>query len=296
MELVTILRELWRLRAIVAVIAALSILAGLAIAVRLPSLESRSYNVGVATARILVDTPRSQVVEVAPKGSDMLGVRANLIANLMTEGVVKAAIAERAGIAPARLNGVAESAAEPMPAAAPSPTQPYVLTTRVLATPDAVRLPIIEIETQAPDAAGAAGLAKAAASGLSDYLDTKAAAEKVDDAQRLRVSGLGSPLAQDILRGDRRLLAAFAAIFLFLAGCAAVVITCSLVRGWRLAGEWEELEREGDEPYEDDHLAHLDELFDEERFGPRPERTLRVTTPPDYESSAPEDHARRESA
>ena len=60
--------------------------------------ERRSYTVGVANASVLIDTPKSQVVEVAPKGSDTLGPRANVLANLMVDGEIKNAIAARAGL------------------------------------------------------------------------------------------------------------------------------------------------------------------------------------------------------
>ena len=95
MEAVTILRELWRRRILVAVVALVSILAGLSTAysISLPP-KSKSFEVGVATGRILVDTPDSQVVDVQPKGSGTLGIRAGVLANLMTEGDVKAAIAK----------------------------------------------------------------------------------------------------------------------------------------------------------------------------------------------------------
>ena len=49
-------------------------------------LKYSGYLVGVATTRVLIDTPSSQVVDVSPKGSDTLGVRANLIASLMVDG------------------------------------------------------------------------------------------------------------------------------------------------------------------------------------------------------------------
>ena len=71
--------------------------------------ESRKYEVSIATARILVDTPDSQVVDVAPRGSDTLGVRANLFANLMIAGKVKAIIARKAGLRPGQLQAGVES-------------------------------------------------------------------------------------------------------------------------------------------------------------------------------------------
>ena len=229
---------------------------------KLPSLESRKYEVGIATARILVDTPNSQVVEVSPKGSDTLGVRANLIANLMADGVVKTAIAERAGIPPEQLAGVAESAPGPPTEASPSPDQAQVLTTRVLATPDGDRLPIIEIEAQAPDAARAAKLADAAVAGLRDYLDSKAATEEVPDAERLRVSGLGNPQAHQAARGPRLLFAIAAALFVFGAGCAAILGFFAVVRGWRAAAAFEAFEDDVGKSSDTDSLEMLDDLFD----------------------------------
>lgn len=267
MELVTILRDLWRRRLLVVLVTFVALLAGAAVAFKLPSLESRKYEVGIATARILVDTPNSQVVEVAPKGSDTLGVRANLIANLMADGVVKTAIAERAGVPPEQLAGVAESAPGPPTEASPSPAQAQVLTTRVLATPDGDRLPIIEIEAQAPDAARAAKLADAAVTGLRDYLDSKAATEEVPDAQRLRVSGLGIPQARQVVRGPRLLFAIAAALFVFGAGCAAILGFFAVVRGWRAAAAFEALDESDRQNNDADSFRTLDELFDREHVG-----------------------------
>ena len=205
MQTVTILRELWGRRALVAAVLVLAILAGTAVAYRVsfpPRLQSRSYQVGVATSRILIDTPNSQVVEVAPKGSDTLGTRAGLIASLMVDGTVKAAIAHRAGMRANQLDAISDSAAETTPAdPAPRPGTP-VLKTTVVTNSSGDQLPIIEIEAQAADAAAAARLAGAAVSGLRDYLNSKAALQRVSNAERLRVDGLGAPQARDVSRGS----------------------------------------------------------------------------------------------
>ena len=243
MELVTILRELWHRRTIVALVALVSLIVGAAVAFRLPSLESRKYEVGIATARILVDTPKSQVVEVAPQGSDTLGVRANLIASLMADGVVKDAIAKRAGLKVDELEGVAENTAGTSGAAATEPTaftaDDHVLTTRVIQTPDGDRLPIIDIETQAPDTAGAAKLANAAVAGLSDYLDSRAASEEVTAAKRLRFTSLGPARAAEFVRGPGIPMAIGAALFVFVGGCAIMLGVLALARGWRAVEEEE---------------------------------------------------------
>jgi hypothetical protein len=239
MDTVTILRDLWRHRFAVIVVYLMALLVGTAVLYKIsfpPQLESRKYQVGVATTRILVDTPSSQVVEVAPKGSDSLGVRANLLASLMADGVVKTAIAKRAGLRPDDLVGIALSdTGSSAPPSRPSDPRANVLTTHVVTDNDGAQLPIIEIEAQASDATAAAGLANAAIVGLRDYLDSKAAVQRIPDAQRLQVSGLGTPRAQMAARGPKDVVAIFAVIFVFGTGCACILLALALVRGWRAA-------------------------------------------------------------
>lgn len=263
MDTVTILRDLWRLRLAVVVIAVLAVLAGMALVFKLPSLESRKYEVGVATARILVDTPSSQVVEVAPKGSDSLGVRANLLASLMADGVVKSAIAERAGLAPEKLVGITEAATEPGPVAKPAGPRDFVLTTRVLMNTGGEQLPIIEIDAQAPDRAAAAKLGGAAIEGLSDYLDSTAALQQVKDADRLKVSGLGAPQAVTEIRGPSSMMAIVAVIFIFALGCAALLGVRTLVAALRAASAREQL-RGSSLVFAEELVLDSDEELDEE--------------------------------
>jgi hypothetical protein len=239
MDTVTILRDLWRHRFAVIGVYLIALLAGTAVLYKIsfpPKLESRKYEVGVAQTRILVDTPVSQLADVAPKGSDSLGVRANLLASLMVDGVIKTAIAKRAGLRPDDLVGIAMSDTDPGGAKAP-PHNPRAstLTTHVPTDTDGAQLPIIEIEAQGPDVASAAALANASIAGLRDYLDSKAAVQRIPDAQRLQVSGLGAPQAQMSARGPKDVFAVAAVIFVFGAGCAGILLVLALVRGWRAA-------------------------------------------------------------
>src|SRR3954465_5761271 len=115
---VMILRNLWRLRAAVVVVFVVAVLVGTLVGFRIsllpPSVQSRQYHVGVASARVLVDTPTSDLIDVAPKGSDTLAGRATLLANLMVDGVVEDEIAKRAGLHPDELIGVAgDSGSDP---------------------------------------------------------------------------------------------------------------------------------------------------------------------------------------
>ena len=232
MQTVTILRQLWRHRVLTAVIGAVAIVCGVLVVFSPTSMQSRQYQVGVATSRILVDTPDSQVVDVMPKGADALGVRANLLANLMVDGVVKAQIARRAGISPDSFYGVAESGTGPT-AKVPSGRKVVVLKTRLLTQSDGTPLPIIEIEATAPDTARATALADGAVSGLQDYLNTKAAEQKVSDGSRLRVSGLGIAQAHAQTRGPSAAFGVIAALLVFCLGSGMLLGISALVRALR---------------------------------------------------------------
>jgi hypothetical protein len=224
----------------VAGVCVLALLAGIVIAYRIsfpPKLESRRYEVGVATSRILVDTPSSQVVEVAPKGFDTLGTRAGLIASLMVDGPIKASIARRAGVRPEQIDGLSDSAAEDTAAEKSPGRRSDVLMTSVVTNSSGGELPLIGIEAHAANPAAAARLAGAAVSGLRDYLNSKAALQKIPEARRLQVTGLGAPQARDVGRGPRRLFALAAAVFVLAAGCAAIVVFSSLASAWRAAAE-----------------------------------------------------------
>jgi hypothetical protein len=250
MTTVRILRDLWSHRLYVAGVCVLALLAGFSVMYKLPAFQSRHHEVGVATVHILIDTPSSQVVEVAPKGSDTLGTRANLLASLMIDGVVKSSIAHRAGLQPNQLAGVTDAATGPSSAsgptsqAAPSGSNAYVLTTQVLINSAGIELPIIEADAQAPTGAGAAKLANAAVAGLQDYVNSKAALQRIPDANRLQVSSLGSPQAITAQRGPSNLLAMLAFIFVLIFGCGCILGVLALVRGWRAAAVREEI---GDE-------------------------------------------------
>jgi hypothetical protein len=255
MDSVTILRELWRRRIAVGLVALAAVLVGFLLSFR-PGLppDSRQYDVATTSARLLVDTPQSQVVKVDPKGSDTLGLRANVLANLMVEGAAKKAIAKRAGLKPRQLVAIAESELKPQAVSPKALSNPEVnlMKTRVVMDLDGEQLPIVEAQVQAPDSARATALANASITGLQDYLDARAAADpELEARKRLRVSGLGTAEPTLSTRGPSRLLSLAAVIFLFLAGCAAILLFSALARGWR---EAEASERPNADEFTEDDL------------------------------------------
>ncbi len=149
---------------------------------------------------------------------------------------MKAIIAREAGLRPGQLHAGVESDGEVPALIASSAGSPdaHLLTARVATNVDGV-LPMIELEAQAPEAKDAVKLANAAVVGLRTYLASKAATEDIDEARRLRVNGLGTPQVREAVRGPQRLVAFGVALFVFLAGCAAILIVPAIARSWRAA-------------------------------------------------------------
>jgi hypothetical protein len=245
MNTVSILHELWVKRRLVACVAVAAVVAGYGIGIGPsfpPNVNGKKKPVGVASVRLLVDTPSSQVVAASPTDLDLLNARANLLASLMVNGLVKATIAQRAGLQPDQLSGVDQSVVTvPNQSATQPPQTPYVLTTNVLndvsSGPDGSQLPIIVVGTQAPTTGGAAQLANAAVVGLQDYLGSLAATQKVPESRRLRVTSLGAPVATEVTDGPGIALALGLAVVILVAGCALILFVPAFIREWRAASE-----------------------------------------------------------
>jgi hypothetical protein len=235
MQTVTILRDLWRMRLVLCLIAMVAVVGGYLVAYR-PSLppEARSYSVGIATAKVLVDTPRSQVVEILPRGYETLSSRADVLASLMVDGEIKSVIARNANLPVDRIFASSKSPDNP-DVATTLTARSLALTTSVALNSDMSPLPIIKVETQAPTIEQAISLANAAVAGLTEYLDVKAVDETIPDRRRIRVRPLGTAQGHQSGRGPGRMMAIMVAVFLFGAGCALALALSAVIRGWRAA-------------------------------------------------------------
>jgi hypothetical protein len=249
MQSVIVLRTLWRHRIIVCIFAVLAVAGGWLVAFGpSPTPKSRAYSVGVATANILVDTPKSQVVEVDPKGSDTLAARANVLANLMVDGEIKAAIAKRVGLPPNALLARAPTSPDSEDPAKKITADSRVYTTSVVLTSDMDLLPIIKVDTQAPTVGQAIKIANGVVAGLGDYLDARAAQETIGDDQRLRERPLGTADGHESPRGTSPKMGVIAGLLIFIALCVALLIMSALVRGWHAAVVAERYPAEAPQP------------------------------------------------
>jgi hypothetical protein len=270
---------------LVSAVALVALISGLMLAYH-PSfpLKRRSYEVGVATASILVDTPKSQVVEVDPTGSDALGGRANVLANLMVDGDIKTAIARRAHLAPKQLVATSQSPGITSPAAKLKPDSRSYATSVAMAS-DGVVLPIIKVQTQAPNVTQAIQLANAAVDGLGDYLDSRAVGEAVSNTRRLRVRPLGTAQGQVAMRGPSPVMALGVVFVVFVLGCAMILMASAVIRGWRQAESEErggpESARRGQEPARRGQESALAALPSDEAPRPRGRGRKQPAEPPD---------------
>ncbi|MFZ0041404.1 MAG: hypothetical protein WAK93_08860 [Solirubrobacteraceae bacterium] len=314
MDTVNKLQDLWRLRRYVAGVCVVALLAGLLVTYHLSfPPKSKSYGVGVATAQVLVDTPHSQVVgassAVTPEGAQTLGTlgtQANLLADLMVEGPIKADTAQRAGLKPSQLTGISAavtapsasasasaSASGPSPVSVPSGPNVFALTTQILTNNGGdTTLPIIEIDAYAPDREKAVRLASAAVAALQAFVRSEAADERIPNADRLSIMSLGVSRATTQTRGPSPLIGFVVALVVLLVGCASILWIRGGIRGWRAASE---LQRRGfGKLLEDEPTGELGRHGGRNRYVPltpiQPERlphgaSLSGLLPPDSRSS-----------
>jgi hypothetical protein len=240
-ELVKIMRELSRRKALVAIVLVVSLLVGMLLAFK-PSvpLQSRQYEVALATSDILLDTRDSQVVAVDGQGPDLttLAARANLIGNLMTGGPLTDAIAKEAGVPVDMLavvppGNVNTPGVTPLPVESPDARGLSDADRTVLTLTTEETLPIIHITAQAPDQATARALNEATVSELKTYLGTVAVSQKIPSAHQLVVREFGAPVTETATRGLPRSYALAAAIGLALFGCTLIVGGAWFARSWR---------------------------------------------------------------
>jgi hypothetical protein len=254
MTVVAVLRELWSRRLLVVVGLAVAVSIGILVAFKVglglpPTFAARQYEVGIASAGVLVDSPSSQVIDLGGGQSKAdivsLSARARLLANLMATSPLKDRIARRAGVAPDAM-----IASAPTEGLAQKPSPLTTGASRVSASdPDArvltvyvnEALPIITADAQAPSPAAAAAIAGAAVTELNLYLTSTAAADKVPDARRLVVKPLGPARSATVRRGPRKLFAIIAFIVVFGLWCAAIMLASGLARSWRAVGGAEPL-------------------------------------------------------
>jgi hypothetical protein len=237
MELVGLGRVLWRRRRLIALGAVVAIAIGIVLGGAPPA---RS---GFAQTAVIVDTPRSQLVDNAPLGGDSMNWRASLLAHLMATEANKDALARRLGIRRDDLAVVDPALAIPeiassLPKAASQmagvTAVPYVLTVHLRDD----TLPVIAIDAVAPDRQAASRLATAAREVLragapppqpeatvsDEDATSDAFRSDLTQLQPFVVRDVGPVRAKAIVEGSFPVKAVGAAVFVFVLWTIAAVV------------------------------------------------------------------------
>ena len=237
---------LWK-RPLVAVSAVLAVIAAIwsvaAISLVPPGLASRSLEMATATTHVVVDTPRSSLLDLRQDtySLEALTQRAILLGNVMANGQVRKAIAKRAHVPVNSLQ-----VTPPL-----TPTQPNALvgagnqkhTTDIFKSTEQYRLdiqanptvPMLDIYSEAPTADSATVLANAAVGELRKYLGDLATSQRTPALDRVRLVQLGRAHGEVINGGIDWQLALVAFVLTFAASYAALVFLARVRRRWRTA-------------------------------------------------------------
>ncbi len=221
MELVGIIRVLWRRRILVGLGALTALAAGV-------FATHQQTDSALARVRVLADTPSSLVTNVRARGDDTIATRAVLLSSLMTSDEMRVEIAREAALEPSELAVVDPDFGSPAVATPLSreavefarPTEPNVVTVSV------GQVPIVSILTKADDPDAAARLAEAATAALASLgRQPEPLGNRGVNLQRL-----GSVEVERVVNGPGRAEAASAAAAIFGLWCSVVVLFDWIIR------------------------------------------------------------------
>jgi hypothetical protein len=238
---------LWRIRPFVAVSALLAAFAALwsvaDIGVAPPRLTPRALEMATGTTHVVVDTPRSSVLDLRQNtySFEALTQRAILLGNVIANGTVREAIARRAGVPVDALRVTAPLTRKQPRAPAGSTNQKKA--SDLLESTDQYRLtieanptvPVLDIYSQAPTASKAEVLANAAVDGLKEYLTGLATSQQIPDEDQIRIRQLGRARGTVINEGIDWQVSFLAFVLTFSFACATAIFLSRVERGFRMA-------------------------------------------------------------
>jgi hypothetical protein len=238
------LRELWRhpkgLVLVILLSLAMATWSIYSISLFPPGVKPRSLEMGTASARILVDTPKSTAVDAnaTPIALTALTSRASLLGSIIASPPVREYIARRAGISADQITAVGPVTPD-VPRALPEPGH-EAKTTDILRSTDQYRLdvqvqpttPIIDIYVQGPSAEAASHLADASVAGLKEYLSSVAAQQRIGPADQVRLLELGGSPGSVINKGANIELALLTFFLVLAASSAALLFLTRVKKGW----------------------------------------------------------------
>lgn len=255
MNLILILKELWRRRALLAgaifAAAAISTLAVFQVSPAPPSISKRSQAEAQGSIAILVDSARSPIADAK---RDLLGLtaRAGVFARYMAGGNVVGQIAEDNEIPVDQIDVAGPS---PLPGQAPGieavKVHPYGI-----AISQQPELPIVNVETRAPTVDEARGLAAAAPEAVSRVVSSIQAEQGTPAAKQVQFRVLGPAQATPVDEAMGKKMAVVLFFVLLAIFIGLILGLPRLVVAWR-AADADTLVPPGEETELPPEIVHL---------------------------------------
>ena len=205
--------------------------------VGLMAMRGETHTFGVATTRLVVDTPDSQLLNPAPKGAETLPWRSGILAEMTATGSSIRRMARDMGIPASSVAAISTNLTDPeMPSmlighaleAEAERPEPYLV-----AVGFDERLPLITIATTAPDRARAARLANAA---TTELIHITSATATGGNPPGIVVEKIGPPRSKAVVEQPLRRLGAFAFAVVFILWCLGFALLSRLWGALRSPG------------------------------------------------------------
>lgn len=239
MELAQIIKILWDRKGLLLLIVLLAVAAGFMTMFHVsPSgVSKRSYVYGSAQTQILIDSPRSSLLDLNQE-TGPLATRAAVYAAFMRSNAITDAISKQMGLPPGQV--IAQGPFTTAGGTQNIPRPAEARASEVRGEGDSYRLvfdyqqdlPIVTVYAQAPTGELAIKLADATVSAVRDYVGNQENAGNVPAAAKTEIRELGPATGGDVQSGEKPLLALMAMLAVFILGCVAVVAFTGLRRSF----------------------------------------------------------------
>ena len=237
------LRELWQFRLGLIAAVTLALLAAVwsvgTISLFPPRVKSRKLEMAAAQTRVLIDTPKSAILDLSDSTYDFQAYtnRSLLVANIMASPPVRSYIARRAHV-PAGVLQVASPVTPDFPRPLASDGEKH--SSDILKSPDAYRLsiqsnptvPVADVYAEAPTAEAAQQLANGAVDGMKDYLRDLASSQQIPDKEQVHLVQLGRAKGGVIDPGISAKVALLTFLLVFAVASASVLFLNRVREGW----------------------------------------------------------------
>jgi hypothetical protein len=237
-ELAQIIKTLWDQRIAVVAVLLVAFLAGLSTVYRVGTggLTKRSHQFGAAQSQILIDSPRSSLVDLTQE-TPPLATRAAVYTQFMRSNAVKEAISKSTGI-PASLI-VAQGPYTTAGGSQNLPRPSEARANEVRGEKDGYRLvfdyqqdlPIVSIYAQAPTAKAAIRLAAGTVAGVRAYISQLEHEQNVPASAQTQIRELGAAEGGTVNAGADPIMAVLAFVGIVIAGLGGILALTALARG-----------------------------------------------------------------